>query len=191
MTAVPARLSLLGVTSHLHLVPAAEDSPVDSPASSPIRIVLADDHALMRRSLRRLLDDEQDVEVAGEADELDAVEREVRLRKPHVLVLDLGMHDGFTDIESIGRLRERAPAMRIVGLTMHDDSAFAQHALKAGVAGFVSKELADAELMPAIRAAARGEQFVSPRIAERLEARRNARAQGALYMAARESGHSV
>jgi len=171
MAAVVAGLSVHFVNSYLHLVPALGDADVDSSSRPPTRIVLADDHALVRRSLRRLLDGEEDLEVVGEAEELGSVERELRLHQPHVLVLDLGMHDGSTGIESIGRLRELAPKTTIVGLTMRDEPVFARHALRAGAVGFVRKELADAELAPAIRAAARGKQFVSPRVAAQLDAR--------------------
>ncbi len=186
-------LSLHLVASHLILAPALGDADLGSSASSPIRVVLADDHTLMRRSLRGLLDAEEDVEVVGEADDLVSVEREMRLRQPHVLVLDLGMHGGFTGLESIGRLRECGPRTMIVGLTMQDEPVFAQHALIAGVVGFVSKDLADAELAQAIRAAARGEQFVSPRVAGRLDARRRAAGgdQGSRHTASHESGDSA
>jgi DNA-binding NarL/FixJ family response regulator len=153
--------------------------------------VLADDHALMRRSLRGLLDGEEGVEVVGEADNLISTEREVRLRQPHVLVLDLGMKEGCTVTESIARLRECGPRTMIVGLTMQDDPVFAQHALIAGAVGFVSKHLADEELSQAIRAAARGKRFVSPRIAARLDARPHLGAQDSGYRAARESGNSA
>lgn len=145
----------------------------------------------MRRSLRRLLDGEEDVEVVGEADDLAFVEREVRSSQPHVLVLDLGMNGGSTDIKSVTRLRELAPRTMIVGLTMQDDPVFAQHALEAGAVGFVSKELADEELGPAIRAAVRGEQFVSPRVAARLDARHARTQRGRYETTSREPENSV
>ncbi len=165
--------SLLAMAANLRLAPALGDATLVSSASLPVRVVLADDHALMRRSLRGLLDGEEGVEVVGEAEDLVSVEREVRLHQPHVLVLDLGMHDdGSSAIGSISRLHECGPRTMIVGLRMQDDPVFAQHALEAGAVGFVSKDLADAELVQAIRAAVRGEQFVSPRVAARLDARR-------------------
>jgi len=122
----------------------------------------------MRRSLRGLLDDEEDLHVVGEADDLATLEREVRLRRPHVLALDLGMRDRTTGVGAITIVREGGLEVRIVGLTMQDDPAFARHALAAGALGFVYKDLADVELAPAIRAAARGERFVSLRVAGRL-----------------------
>ena len=185
-----AGLSLDWMASHLRLVPPLGDIDPVSSAPSPIRVVLADGHALMRRGLRGLLDGEEDVEVVGEVEDLESVEREVRLRQPHVLVLDLGMRDGCTAIESIGRLRECGPRMMIVGLTMQEDPVFARRALLAGAVGFVSKELADSELVQAIRAAAHGEQFVSPRVGARVDARCRAGARSVRYDAAPEDAGS-
>jgi two-component system, NarL family, response regulator NreC len=132
-------------------------------------VLLADDHSLMRRSLRLLLDGEEDIEVIAEAKDLAAVARHVHAHEPHVLVLDLSMPDG-SSIEAISRLRERAADTQIVVMTMDENPVFVQRAFAAGAAGFVAKDLADAELPLAVRAAARGQEFVSPRIAARLDA---------------------
>jgi two-component system, NarL family, response regulator NreC len=137
--------------------------------TAQIRVLLADDHTLMRRSLRLLLDGEDDMDVIAEANDLAAVARDVDAHEPHVLVLDLSMPDG-SSVEAIGRLRERAPDTQIVVMTMEENPVFAKRAFAAGALGFVAKELADAELPPAVRAAARGEEFVSPRVAVRLDA---------------------
>ncbi|MGD1058304.1 MAG: response regulator transcription factor [Solirubrobacteraceae bacterium] len=131
--------------------------------------MLADDHALMRRSLRLLLDGEEGIEVIAEANDLAAVTRNVHSHEPHVLILDLSMPDG-SSIEAISRLREQAPDTQIVVMTMEENPVFAQRAFAAGAVGFVAKDLADDELPQAIRAAARGEEFVSPRTATRLDA---------------------
>jgi two-component system response regulator NreC len=139
------------------------------PATLPVTVVLADDHKLMRRSLRLLLDGEEGVEVIAEASDLDSVMHRVQSERPQVLVLDLGLPDG-SSIEAIGQLRERAPETQIVALTMEDSPVFAQRALAAGALGFVAKELADDELPQAVRAAARGEEYISPRMAPRLDA---------------------
>jgi len=135
----------------------------------PIRVVLADDHVLMRRSLRLLLDSEEDVEVVAEAADHSAAARHVHGHSPDVLVLDLRMNDG-AGIEAVRSFSERAPGTRTVVLTMEDDPVFAQRALTAGAVAFVAKDLADAELPAAVRAAARGEEYVSPRAAARLDA---------------------
>jgi two-component system, NarL family, response regulator NreC len=123
----------------------------------------------MRSSLRQLLDHEQDVEVIAEASDLEIVLRHVRDQRPHVLVLDLSLSGG-SGSEAIGELRDRAPATEIVVLTMEDNPVFAQRAFVAGALGFVLKDLADIELPQAIRAAARGEEYISPRVATRLDA---------------------
>jgi two-component system, NarL family, response regulator NreC len=157
------------MSTHLHLAPSPAGPESAVSAAAPIRVVLADDHALMRRSLRLLLDNEEDVQVIAEAGDLASVARHVHDHEPHVLVLDLGMPGG-SNIEAVGQLRERVPETQIVVLTMQDNPVFAQRAFAAGAVGFVVKELADSELPQAVRAAARGEEYTSPRVTARLDA---------------------
>lgn len=138
--------------------------PEEATGEQAIRVVLADDHPLMRRSLRLLLDDAERVEVIAEASDVAALVRDVDAHQPHVLVLDLGMPEGSSS-EAIRQLRERLPEMEIVVVTMEENPVFAQRAMAAGAIGFVLKDRADEELAEAIRLAARGEQFLSPRLA--------------------------
>jgi two-component system response regulator NreC len=145
--------------------------PVARGVEPPIRVVLADDHALMRRSLRLLLDNEQDLEVIAEAGDLETVTRHVREHRPHVLVLDLGLPNG-SSVQTIGRLRTEMPGTEIVVLTMEESPVFAQQTLDAGAIGFVLKEMADEDLPEAVRRAARGLHYVSPRVAASLSALR-------------------
>jgi two-component system response regulator NreC len=161
------------MAAHLRLAQtrSAETSPKGvkpSTAIEPIRIVLGDDHELMRRSLRLLLDSEADLEVIAEAEELPSVLRDVEGHRPHVLVLDLGM-PGSSGSEAIARLRESAPETQVVVLTMEENPLFAQRALNAGALGFVLKAQADEELPVAVRAVARDEEYVSPAVAARLQ----------------------
>src|SRR5579872_184016 len=149
--------------------PEHDGNPGEAPGTRPIRVVLADDHVLMRRSLRLLLDVADDVTVVAEAADQQSAVRHVHGHQPDVLVLDLRMHDG-SGIEAVRAFAERAPDTRTVVLTMEDDPVFAQRALSAGAVGFVAKDLADLELVAAVRAAARGEEYVSPRVAARLDA---------------------
>ena len=132
-------------------------------------MVVADDHALIRRSVRLLLEGEDDLELVGEADDIRSAAHHVNGRHPNVLVLDLGMPGG-SSIEAIGELRETAPQTQIVVMTMEESPVFAQRALAAGALGYVSKELADGELARAVRAAAAGQQYVCPSLASRLDA---------------------
>jgi two-component system, NarL family, response regulator NreC len=141
-------------------------------AGTPITVILADDHAAVRRNLRLLLDREDGMEVVAEAGDISAVMRHVPRHLPHVLVLDLRLPNG-SSIATIRRLREQVPDTEIVVLTMEESPAFAHQALEAGAVAFVIKDQADTELPVAIRRAARGEEYVSPRVAPALAALRD------------------
>ena len=166
------------MTAHLRLAPAAGTMEGIDRADAPIRVVLADDHRLVRRTLRLLLDGEQGVKVVAETGDIRDVVRHVQGQLPHVLVLDLQMPGG-SSIEAIRLLRREVPETEIVVLTMEQSPAFAQRALDAGAVGFVLKERADTELAEAVRHAVRGEEYVSPRVAAGLDAlRRTANGDG-------------
>jgi two-component system, NarL family, response regulator NreC len=157
---------------HLHL--ASTPSSADSPRPElPIRVVVADDHAMVRRNLRLVLDGEKNVEVIAEAADLSTVIRHVRDHLPHVLVLDLQMPNG-SSVEAIRQLRAQVPQTEIVVLTMEASPLFAQQALDAGAVGFVLKHRADSELAEAVRNAACGAEYISPHVAAGLEALRRA-----------------
>jgi two-component system, NarL family, response regulator NreC len=143
--------------AHLRIV-GAERSVCDP--ARPIRVVLADKHAAMRRSLHLMLDGEDDIRVVAEAADIPAVMRHLADHQPHVLVLDLGMRDG-SSIDVIDRLRRRGAGPRIVVLTMDDEPALARRAIVAGATGFVLKDRSDVELPQAVREAARGREYVS------------------------------
>jgi two-component system response regulator NreC len=153
--------------SHLHLAPPPSEAADARSELACIRVVLADPHPLMRRSLRLLLDEEPDMRVVAEAADVPGVLRQVPEQKPDVLVLDLNMSGG-SSIRAIARLRAQEPHTEIVALTMDDNPVFARGAFTAGALGFVVKELADSELPEAIRAAGAGEQYVSAAVAARL-----------------------
>jgi two-component system response regulator NreC len=159
------------VSAHLHLASSRSDPGCPARAALPIKVVLADDHAAVRRSLRLLLDGEDGVDVVGEAGDLRTAARHVHGHAPDVLVLDLQMPGG-SSIGVIRRLREQVPITEIVVLTMEQSAAFAQRALDAGAVGFVLKDRADTELPAAVRRAAEGRKYVSPRVAAGLDALR-------------------
>jgi two-component system response regulator NreC len=135
----------------------------------PIRIVLADDHAVVRRGLRLLLDDEADFEVVAEAGDVDGARRYVRGHHPAVLVLDLNMPGG-SSLEAIPEIRREFPETQIVVLTMQEEPEYARDALAGGAIGYVLKEAADTELVEAVRRAAIGEGYLNPRLGARLAA---------------------
>ncbi len=167
------------MAAHLHLAPSPAATGSGSEATRPIRVALADSHALMRIGLRQLLDGERDMEVLAEAQDLTTAASHVHNYRPSVLVLDLNMAGG-SGLEMIGELCERTPETRIVGITMNDTAMFAQRALTAGAVGLVLKNRADSELVEAVRAAARDEEYVSPRVADRLQALRHSLTDGEL-----------
>jgi two-component system response regulator NreC len=117
----------------------AEPDETGSPV--PIRVVIADDHAVVRRGLRQILDVKEGFEVVAEASDLDSARRYVRGHSPDVLVLDLNMPGG-SSLAGISEIREECPNTQIVVLTMQDEPAYARHALSAGALGYVLKESA-------------------------------------------------
>src|SRR6476660_272630 len=147
--------SVCGMLPFLRLAPVPDSEP-NGAMSGPISIVLADDHAVMRESLRTLLDAEADLVVIAETDSLKSVVGHVRTHRPDVLVLDLGMPDHGSGIETLTRLSRDARDTNIVVITMNDDPSFARRALGNGAIGLVLKELADSDLPEAVRNASRG-----------------------------------
>jgi two-component system response regulator NreC len=134
-----------------------------------ITVVLADDHAVVRKGLRLLLDAEPGLRVVAEAGSVPDALRMALAHRPTVLVLDLNMPGG-SSLEAIPVLRRDAEQTAVVVLTMQNDPSFARQALQAGALGFVLKEAADDELLGAIRLAAEGETYLNPRLGARLAA---------------------
>lgn len=133
-----------------------------------ITILIVDDHAMVRKGLRLLLEAVPEFEVVGEAGSMrEAIEAVGRLR-PQIVTLDLSM-PGPSGVASVERLRAAAPETRIIVLTMHDDPAYVRSAIAMGAAGFVHKSAADTELTSAIRAVARGRVFIDVGDAATLE----------------------
>jgi len=141
-------------------------TPREAPPT-PIRIVLADDHAVVRSGLRLVLENEPAFEVVAEASDVDSARRYVRGHRPAVLVLDLNMPGG-SSLEAIPAIREESPRTQIVVLTMQDEPAFARQALSSGALAYVLKEAADDELVEAVRRAAVGESYLNPKLGARV-----------------------
>jgi two-component system, NarL family, response regulator NreC len=138
-------------------------------AAEKITIVLADDHAVVRSGLQLLLDAEENFEVVAVAGDVETALRYVRGHRPKVLILDLNMPGG-SSLEAIPEVGEISPATEVVVLTMQADPAFARQALAAGARAYVLKEAADAELVEAVRRAARGDTYLNPQLGARLAA---------------------
>lgn len=129
-----------------------------------IRVMIADDHAILRAGLKMLVDAQTDMEVVSEApDGANAVEK-ARETKPDVALLDLTM-PGVGGMKALEKMARDCPKTRVLVLTMHDDPAYLRSALAAGAVGYLLKKAVDAELISAIRAVHRGGVFVDPRLA--------------------------
>lgn len=132
-----------------------------------IKILIADDHAVVRAGLRALISAESNMELAGEASSgTEAVEltREV---EPDVLVLDISMPD-FDGIEVIKRIKPKYPHLHILILTIHEDEGLLKAALKAGASGYILKQAAEKELISAIQVILRGDIYVDPTMLRKL-----------------------
>ncbi len=143
--------------------------PERSVVAPDVRIVLADDHAVVCVGLRMLLNAEPGFEVVAEAGNTQDAARFVRGHHPDVLVLDLNM-PGESGLELIPRICEVVPETKIVELTMQRDPAFARQALTSGALGYVIKDAADTELVQAVRLAAEGQHYLNPQLGARLAA---------------------
>lgn len=131
------------------------------PEVTKARILLADDHALVRRGVRLILDSEQDLTVVAEAgDGAEAIER-ARAEKPDLAILDIAM-PRLTGLQAARELSRLQPDLRILILTMYDNEQYFFEALKAGASGYVLKSVVDRDLVEACRAAIRGEPFLYP-----------------------------
>ncbi len=132
-------------------------------------VIIADDHAVVRKGLRLLIDAEPGLKVLAEAGTVPDAMMKTRALRADVLILDLNMPGG-SSLEAIPQIRDEAPMTAIVVLTMQNDPAFARQALQSGAAGFVLKEAADDELLEAIRQAAGGGTYLNPTLGARLAA---------------------
>ena len=134
-----------------------------------IGVVIADDHAVVRRGLTQLLGAEPDLEVLAEAGDIEDARRYVRGHHPQVLVLDLNLPGG-SSLKHIPSIRAESPDTQIVVLTMQNEPAYAREALGAGALGYVLKEAAETELVEAVRRAAVGDTYLNPRLGARVAA---------------------
>jgi DNA-binding NarL/FixJ family response regulator len=126
-----------------------------------VRILIADDHGIVRSGLKLLLDRQSDIEVVAEAEDgVEAVEK-VIAEKPDVAILDVSM-PRMTGLQATHEIKKQAPDTQVLILSMHDDERYLFEALRAGAAGYVLKRAADQDLLDAVRAAARGEPFLTP-----------------------------
>lgn len=130
-----------------------------------IRILLADDHAVVRQGFRRILETQPDMEIVGEASNgREAVQLAAEL-KPDLVVMDVAMPE-LNGIEATRRLSEASGRTRVLALSMHKDAVYVREILRAGARGYLLKDAFDSDLVSAVRAVARGEGYLSPAVSE-------------------------
>ena len=133
----------------------------------PIRLILADDHTLVRAGIRALVEKLPGVEVVGEAGDGREVLNLVKLHRPDVVLMDITM-PGLNGLEAATRIAKEFPEVRVIILSMHDNEEYYWRALKAGAAGYLLKKAATAELESALQQVSRGEIYLSREISTRL-----------------------
>ncbi|HUA25709.1 MAG TPA: response regulator transcription factor [Steroidobacteraceae bacterium] len=133
----------------------------------PTRVLLVDDHAIVREGYRRLLEDEANIDVVGEACDAAQAYELVRSVQPDVVVMDIAL-PGVSGIEATRRMLREQSQLRVLMFSMYDDAIYARRALEAGALGYLSKATAPEVLVRAIHAVSRGERYVSPDVASRI-----------------------
>ncbi len=131
---------------------------------SKLRLILADDHTLMRQGLRRIIEEQPDWEVVAEASNGREAVRLTLDLLPHIVVLDIGMPQ-MNGIEAIRQITRKAPSVHVLILSMHSDEAYIVQVLQAGARGYLLKDSADEDLVKALNAIAQGKSFFSPAVA--------------------------
>jgi DNA-binding NarL/FixJ family response regulator len=134
-----------------------------------IRVLIVDDHAVLRSGLHLLLDAQSDIEVVGEAGDVKEAVFETRDKKPDVVLMDVVM-PGQTGIEGVPLVLKEAPEAKVLVLSMQDDPRYVREAFAAGAAGYILKEAVDAEVVGAIQRVAAGDHYVHPALGARLVA---------------------
>ena len=130
-----------------------------------IKVLIADDHQIMREGLRALLEKEFDIQVLGEADDGRMILRMARELEPDVIIMDVAMPD-LNGIEATRQIVGELPGVKIIALSMHDDRRFVLNMLKAGAAGYMLKDCAFKDLAKAIRVVMSHKTFLSPEVAD-------------------------
>jgi two-component system response regulator NreC len=134
-----------------------------------IRVLIVDDHAVVRSGLRHVLDAEADIEVVGEAPNGERAVFEALEHKPDIVLMDIVM-PGKSGIEAMPAVLQAAPETKVLVLSMQDDPRYVREAFEAGASGYVLKEAADTEVVAAVRAVAAGERYLHPALGARLVA---------------------
>ncbi|MBI2860738.1 MAG: response regulator transcription factor [Chloroflexi bacterium] len=132
-----------------------------------VRLLIADDHAVVRAGLRLLLDSQPDIEVLGEARDGEAALREAKRLKPDIVLMDIAM-PGMNGLEATRALKSENPEIQVMALSMHADDRYFFQMLQAGASGYIIKGAEPAELLAAIRTVARHQPYIYPGLVQKL-----------------------
>jgi two-component system, NarL family, invasion response regulator UvrY len=132
-----------------------------------IKIIIADDHAIVRHGLKQIIADQPDMQVIGEAENAGEALRLIQMKDAHVIVLDITM-PGKSGLDLLPEIKQLRPMIKILILSMHAEEQFAVRALKSGASGYITKQSAPTELIKAIRKVQSGGKYISQSIAEQL-----------------------
>jgi two-component system response regulator NreC len=136
-------------------------------SSSTIRILLADDHTILRQGLKLILSSQPDLQVVGEAANGNEVVQLAQELRPDIVLLDVAMPE-LNGIDATRRMMETNPKLRILVLSMHKEAVYVREILRAGARGYLLKDVIDSELLSAVRSVARGDGYVSPAVSSAL-----------------------
>jgi DNA-binding NarL/FixJ family response regulator len=142
-------------------------SPGSKAESKKYRILVVDDHPIVRRGLRELVADETDLEICGEAEDVTQALQQIDATCPDVVIVDLTLKSGH-GLELIQEIKARGELTKMLVSSMHDESLFAERALRAGAAGYISKQESPEKIIDAMRCVLRGEIYLSSRMSNRL-----------------------
>jgi DNA-binding NarL/FixJ family response regulator len=154
-------------------LPTQYDRQPVNEAMKTIRVILADDHTMVRAGIRELVERLPGVQVVAEAGDGREVLGLIRLHQPDLILMDIGM-PGLNGLEATTRLLKEAPSVRVIVLTMHNNEEYVLQAMRAGASGFILKQAAVKELETAIQAVMQGDTYISPCLSGRLPGARSA-----------------
>jgi DNA-binding NarL/FixJ family response regulator len=136
-------------------------------SGEPIRVLIADDHAILRRGLRDIIEETEDIRVVAEAESSAETLKNVRAQRFDVVLLDISMPDR-NGIDTLGIIKKEHPGVAVLMLSTYPENQYAIRALRAGASGYLTKQSAPAQLVSAIRQVALGKKYVTPAVAEEL-----------------------
>lgn len=143
---------------------------INPPTRTTTRILIVDDHPIVREGLSSLLAREPDFEVCGEAEDVPSALRLIDETRPHVVTVDISLQNG-SGIDLIRRIAKSAPSIRMVACSLHDERLYAERAMRAGALGYVNKHEATQTIVTAVRRILRGRVYLSDQVSEQLAQR--------------------